>query len=86
MTTPPTIAAPPQGKAWHSQSAEAVLAQLASTADGLSAQEAAQRLATNGPNELKEGKPIRPFQILLGQFNLNGAVREAGRQRTRLAA
>jgi len=45
-----------------------VLGQLASTAAGLSSQEAAQRLATNGPNELKEGKPISPLQIFLGQF------------------
>ena len=61
MTTPPT-------KAWHSQSAEAVLAQLGSTTKGLSAQLAEQRLATNGPNELKEGKRISPWQIFLGQF------------------
>jgi len=68
MSQPPTIAAQPKGKAWHSHSAEEVLAQLASTADGLSAQEAAQRLASNGPNELKEGQPISPLQIFLGQF------------------
>ena len=62
------IAAQPKSKAWHSQSAEEVLAQLASTATGLSSQEAAQRLAANGPNELKEGKRISPLQIFLGQF------------------
>ena len=45
-----------------------MLAQLGSTATGLSAQEAAQRLAANGPNELKEGKRISPLQIFLGQF------------------
>ena len=58
----------PQGEAWHSQSAEEVLAKLGSATTGLSAQEAAQRLATNGPNELKEGKRISPLQIFLGQF------------------
>ena len=58
MTTAPAIAAIPEGKAWHSQSAKEVLTQLGSAATGLSAQEAAQRLAANGPNELKEGKPI----------------------------
>ena len=68
MTTAPAIATQPKGKAWHSQSVEEVLAQLASTADGLSSQEAAQRLATNGPNELKEGKRVSPLQIFLGQF------------------
>ncbi|NTW01408.1 MAG: aminotransferase class I/II-fold pyridoxal phosphate-dependent enzyme, partial [Oscillochloris sp.] len=45
-----------------------VLAQLASTADGLSTQEAAQRLSIQGPNELKEGHAASPFQIFLGQF------------------
>ena len=60
--------AQPQSKAWHSQSAEEVLVQLGSAATGLSATEAAQRLAANGPNELKEGKRISPLQIFLGQF------------------
>lgn len=68
MTTSTTIDKQPKGKAWHSQSPEEVLAQLASTANGLTSQEAAQRLATNGPNELKEGKPISPLQIFLSQF------------------
>ena len=36
----------PQGTAWHSQSAEAVLAHLGSAATGLSAPEAAHHLAT----------------------------------------
>ncbi len=68
MTPAPAIAEQPKGKAWHSQSAEEVLAQLASTSEGLSSHEAAQRLAANGPNELKEGKRISPLQIFLGQF------------------
>ena len=45
-----------------------MLAQLGSAAAGLSATEAAQRLTANGPNELKEGKRISPWQIFLGQF------------------
>jgi Ca2+-transporting ATPase len=68
MTPAPAIAEQPKGKAWHSQSAEEVLAQLASTSEGLSSHEAAQRLETNGLNELKEGKPISPLKIFLGQF------------------
>src|SRR5450759_5017755 len=64
----PASSAQPKGEAWHSQSAEEVLAQLDSAATGLSAQEAAQRLAADGPNELKEGKRISPLQIFLGQF------------------
>ncbi len=62
------IAAPPNDTAWHSQSAEEILVRLASTADGLSSQEAAQRLASNGPNELKEVKPTSSLEVFLGQF------------------
>jgi Ca2+-transporting ATPase len=68
MTTAAAIAAQPNGEAWHSHSAQEVLAQLGSAATGLSATEAAQRLAANGPNELKEGKRISPLKIFLGQF------------------
>ena len=68
MATAPAIAAASKGDAWHSQPVEDVLAQLNSAATGLSSQEAAQRLAANGPNELKEGKRISPLQIFLGQF------------------
>ncbi len=68
MTTTPGNVEPRVGKAWHVLSAEEVLAQLGSLATGLSAQEAARRLATNGTNELKEGQRISPLQILLGQF------------------
>jgi Ca2+-transporting ATPase len=63
-----TSAEHPQGTAWHHQSVEAVLAHLGSSVTGLSAQEAAQRLATDGPNALQEGQRIRPLQIFLGQF------------------
>ena len=68
MTPAPAIAAQPKAEVWHSQSAEEVLAQLGSATNGLSAQEAAKRLAADGPNELKEGKRISPLQIFLGQF------------------
>lgn len=65
---PAAGAAQPQGEAWHSQSTEDVLAKLGTAATGLSAGEAAKRLAANGPNELKEGKRISPWQIFLSQF------------------
>ena len=45
-----------------------MLAELGSQATGLSAGEAAQRLAANGPNQLREGKRISSLQIFLGQF------------------
>ena len=68
MTVPALIAEHRKSTAWHSHSAEEVLAHLGSSATGLSAQEAAKRLAADGPNELKEGERVSPFQILLGQF------------------
>ena len=68
VTTAPATVEQPKNETWHSHSAEEVLAQLGSAATGLSATEAAQRLAANGPNELKEGKRISPLQIFLGQF------------------
>ncbi len=66
MTEAPRIAAGRKVEAWHSRSAEEVLVQLGSKAVGLSAQEAAQRLAANGPNELKEAKRISALKIVLG--------------------
>ncbi|MBN2561315.1 MAG: cation-translocating P-type ATPase [Phycisphaerae bacterium] len=68
MTQPHAIAEHPKREAWHNRSAEEVLAQLGSLATGLSAQEAAQRLATDGPNELKEGNRISPVQMFVSQF------------------
>ena len=68
MTSSPDIAEKQKIEAWHTRSVEDVLAQLGSSAAGLSAAEAAQRLAANGPNELKEAKHISPLQIFLGQF------------------
>ena len=68
MKDTPTNAETPGDKVWHNLSAAEVLAQLGTAATGLSASEAALRLATNGPNELKEGKRISALQIFLGQF------------------
>jgi len=68
MIQAPPIAEHPKGKTWHSQSAEEVLAEFGTTADGLSSQEAVRRLANSGPNELKEAQSISPLQMFLGQF------------------
>ncbi len=68
MTEPSPVAGHSTGDAWYSQSADAVLAQFGSAATGLSATEAAQRLAADGPNELAEGRRISPLRIFLGQF------------------
>lgn len=53
---------------WHNRTAEDVLDQLSSSANGLTVQEAATRLANDGLNELQEGKRISPFRIFIAQF------------------
>jgi len=68
MTQPLPVAEHRTGDAWHNLSAEDVLAILGTSATGLSAQEAAQRLTTDGANELKEGKRNSPLHVFLGQF------------------
>lgn len=60
--------ATPNDTTWHSLSAQEVLAHLDSSASGLTAQQAAQRLAADGPNELAEGKRTSWLKIFLGQF------------------
>ncbi|HZS04763.1 MAG TPA: cation-translocating P-type ATPase [Blastocatellia bacterium] len=54
---------------WHSLPVEKVLERLNVTADGLSTEEAKQRVQQYGPNALREAEPIHPLAILLGQFN-----------------
>src|SRR5690242_12143574 len=54
---------------WHSDPAEAALQQLKSSPQGLSADEAARRLATDGPNRLPAGKPRSLFARAFAQFN-----------------
>ena len=68
MTTATAIAEHPKDEAWHHRSADETLAQLGSAASGLPGQEAARRLASDGPNELKEGTQISALRIFLGQF------------------
>lgn len=56
------------GDAWHSLSAEEVLTRLGSAVTGLSAVEAAKRLAHDGPNALEEGTRLSVPRMLLDQF------------------
>jgi Ca2+-transporting ATPase len=56
------------GKHWFNQAADAVLIQLGTAATGLSAAEAARRLAADGPNELPAGQGISPWRIFCAQF------------------
>ncbi len=53
---------------WHELPAEGVLADLATTTDGLSESEAAQRLERYGPNALEIAKPTSAWKILVDQF------------------
>jgi Ca2+-transporting ATPase len=55
--------------AWYSIEADEVLQRLESSAQGLSAAVAQQRLAEYGPNTLPEKKRRSLFKILLGQFS-----------------
>ncbi len=64
MVTAPTGTA----KAWHCRTVEETWADLVSGGEGLSSVEAEKRLAANGPNQLREAKPVRPIHILLRQF------------------
>ena len=56
-------------RAWHAKPAEAALEQLQSSAQGLSADEAARRLAADGPNRLPARKPRSLLARVLTQFN-----------------
>lgn len=53
---------------WHTLAVEDAFAALSSGPEGLSAAEAAGRLAAAGPNELQAAQPISPWTILLSQF------------------
>ena len=70
MKETPPLPVSPKGKAWHSLSAEEVLAQLGSAAAGLSGAEAAKRLTTDVPNELKECKRVSALQPAMPRFSV----------------
>ncbi len=55
-------------RAWHSGAIETLLQELGSSPNGLSASEAAKRLAADGPNALTESKRVSPVWIFLAQF------------------
>jgi magnesium-transporting ATPase (P-type) len=54
---------------WHHLSAEEALARLGGGHEGLSPQDARERLATHGPNRLPEAKPRGPLVRFLSQFH-----------------
>ena len=57
-----------QQSAWHGLSIEQVQERLATGPDGLSAAEAAERLARDGANALPRADAISPWRILAEQF------------------
>lgn len=59
---------PANSPLWHTLTVEATLAQLGTTERGLSAPEAAQRLAQVGLNELQAAHRVSPWALLLEQF------------------
>ena len=69
MTTPKaSTAASPAPVPWHSLPSAEVLTRLQTTPAGLSTAEAALRLASAGPNELREAAPISRWMLLGRQF------------------
>ncbi len=60
--------ATPANRAWHTLPVQEVFAALHSEQGGLAPEEAARRLAAEGPNELQAGHRISPWAILLAQF------------------
>jgi P-type Ca2+ transporter type 2C len=71
-TSEPGLAPPPDtsedAQPWHQLSVEAVVYALKSSAQGLSAPEVQQRLATFGPNELTEGQRRSTLRMFADQF------------------
>lgn len=60
----------PSGEpAWHNLPAEEVLEQVGGGYQGLSSEEAHQRLQSHGPNRLPEAKPRSPLLRFLAQFH-----------------
>ncbi len=69
----PMSAASPAGQGsrnegWHTLPPQAVLASVASSADGLTVAEASRRLSANGRNELTQGRRANALRILFSQF------------------
>ncbi len=61
----PAAPAPP----WHALPPDQVLGKLGSTAEGLTDEEARERLARHGPNVLKRAKGDSPLKLLWRQVN-----------------
>src|SRR5687768_4336780 len=58
----------PQRPVWHTLAADAAIATLGSTPAGLTAADAARRLAEHGPNELEVHKSVSAWETFVAQF------------------
>ena len=68
--SPQVITPVKDGNTWHALRAEEVLSELGTLADkGLSSAEVQARMATYGPNQLREAPPVSFWQMLWDQFN-----------------
>ncbi|MDY6777580.1 MAG: cation-transporting P-type ATPase [Candidatus Nanohaloarchaea archaeon] len=56
------------GEDWHSRDLDAVYDELDTSPEGLSSEEAEDRLAEYGTNDIRSGDEIHPVQIFLSQF------------------
>ncbi len=64
----PAVPNEPAVPAYHTLSAEDLIARLGSTPRGLTEAEAARRLAEFGPNELRSARRISAYTLLVAQF------------------
>jgi magnesium-transporting ATPase (P-type) len=55
-------------EAWYSQGLDQIYDELVADPDGLSSEEATNRLSEHGPNRLPKAKPVTVWQIFLRQF------------------
>jgi P-type Ca2+ transporter type 2C len=55
-------------KNWHAKKADNIFKELSSHHEGISQEEAIERLAKYGPNKIEEGKAISPVLVFLKQF------------------
>ncbi|HRE25801.1 MAG TPA: cation-transporting P-type ATPase, partial [Anaerolineales bacterium] len=63
-----TAAQPTEPPQWHTLDSDAVFARLNARPEGLNSDEARNRLAERGPNELKAAQRVSPWSILIEQF------------------
>ena len=70
-TSDPDSATPdsPEGHSWHAEEVPAVFTRLESTEQGLSSEQATERLGIHGPNVLQHAPGDGPFKILWRQIN-----------------